>query len=266
MDLLTNKKIVVIGGSRGTGLAIVGAFYHAGADVLVVARHSQSLTDLADDFPAVRTLQADMTDASTIEAIFQDSPDVVILAGGATPPTQPVFELDWETFSTNWNIDVKASYMLLQSALTTPAKAGTLILFIASGAALGGSPISGGYAGAKRMQMFLANYAQLASDRLGLGLRFLTLAPWRLMKDTGTGDAVVPEYAKFMGVSEADFVAGMTLAQTKEEVAEAVVSVAKQWPAPQAGNVFVVSSEGIATESDMLKGRPFWQNVDRQRT
>lgn len=258
METLTNKKVVIIGGSRGTGRAIAEAFQRETADVLVVSRNPQSLADLVRDLSGVRTLQADMTDATTIETVFQDSPDVVILAGGAMPPSQPMVELDWETFSTNWNTDVKASYLLTQYALKTPAKAGTLILFISSGAAIGGSPISGGYAGSKRMQMFLANYAQLASNRQGLGLRFLTLAPWRLMKDTGVGDVVVPKYAAFTGVSEAEFVAGMTLAQTKEDVADAVVSVARQWPAPQEGNVFVVSSEGMATESDMLKGAPFW--------
>ncbi len=256
--MLKDKKIVVIGGSRGTGLAIVKAFYDQAADVLVIARNPQSLANLAHNLPDVRTLQADMTDTATTEAVFQDAPDVVILAGGATPPTQSIEEIDWDTFSTNWHTDVKASYLLTRYALTTPVKAGTMILFISSGAAIGGSPISGGYAGSKRMQLFLANYAQLASNRLGLGLRFLTLAPWRLMKDTGTGDVVVPKYAAFMGVSEADFVATMTQAQTKEDVADAVVSFARQWPAPEEGNMFVVSSDGIATESAMLKGAPFW--------
>ncbi|MFD2937636.1 SDR family NAD(P)-dependent oxidoreductase [Spirosoma flavum] len=258
MKNLNGKKAVVIGGSRGTGLAIVEALQLEGAEVLVVARNPESLAELVSKWPNARTLQADMTDAATIETVFREAPDLVILAGGAMPPSQPVVELDWETFSTNWNTDVKASYMLTQYALTRPAKAGTLIVFLSSGAAIGGSPISGGYAGSKRMQMFLANYAQLASNRLGLGLRFLTLAPWRLMKNTGVGDVVVPKYAAFLGVSEDDFVAGMTQAQTKEDVADAVVSVAKQWPAVQEGNVFVVSSEGIATESDMLKGAPFW--------
>ncbi|WP_080057589.1 SDR family oxidoreductase [Spirosoma aerolatum] len=258
MQPLKNKKAVVIGGSRGTGRAIVEALLQEGADVRVVARNPDSLAELVSQWPRVRTLQADMRDTTTVETIFQDAPDVVILAGGAMPPSQPVVDLDWETFSTNWTTDVKASYLLTQYALKRPAKAGTLILFLSSGAAIGGSPISGGYAGSKRMQMFLANYAQLASNRGGLGLRFLTLVPWRLMKDTGVGDVVVPKYAAFTGVSEEDFVAGMTQAQTKEDVADAVVAFARQWPAPAEGNVFVVSSDGVATESDMLKGAPFW--------
>lgn len=258
MENLTGKKVVVIGGSRGTGLAIVAALVQEAADVLVVGRNPQSLADLASAFPTVRTLKADATDTATIERVFQDSPDVVILAAGAVPPTQPVYELDWDTFSTNWNTDVKASYLITQYALRAPVKPGTVILFISSGAGIGGSPISGGYAGAKRMQMFMANYAQQASNRLTLGLRFMTIVPWRLMKGTGTGELVVPKYADFLGISEAEFIASMTLAQTKEEVAKAVVALSGQWPVAEEGNVFIVSGDGVATESSLQKGLPFW--------
>ncbi|WP_046375492.1 SDR family NAD(P)-dependent oxidoreductase [Spirosoma radiotolerans] len=260
MKNLAGKKVVVIGGSRGTGLAIVKALLQETADVLVVGRDPKSLSDLVSALPTVRTLQADITDAATIETVFNDAPDVVVLAAGAPPPTKPVYALDWETFSTNWHTDVKASYLLTHYALTMPVKAGTTILFLSSGAAIGGSPISGGYAGAKRMQLFLANYAQDASNRLALGLRFLTLVPWRLMKDTSTGDAVVPKYAAYLGVSEDDFVARMTLAQTKEDVAEAVVTVASQWPAPEEGNVFIVSGNGLVAEANVQSLLSFWGN------
>jgi NAD(P)-dependent dehydrogenase (short-subunit alcohol dehydrogenase family) len=66
------------------------------------------------------------------------------------PPTKAVYQLDWETFSINWNTNVKASFLLAKYALTAPVKSGTGIIFISSGAAIGGSPISGGYAGSKR--------------------------------------------------------------------------------------------------------------------
>jgi NAD(P)-dependent dehydrogenase (short-subunit alcohol dehydrogenase family) len=123
------------------------------------------------------------------------------------PPTKPVYQLDWETFTINWNTNVKASFLLAQYALTAPVKSGTAIIFISSGAAIGGSPISGGYAGSKRTQLFLANYAQEASNRLRLGLRFIALALWRLMKGTGTGEVVIPGYAAYIGIPEKDFIA-----------------------------------------------------------
>ncbi|WP_080055000.1 hypothetical protein [Spirosoma aerolatum] len=119
-----------------------------------------------------------------------------------------------------------------------------LIIFIARGAALFGSPISGGYAGSKRTQRFLANYAQEASNRLNPGLRFLAFASLRLMEGTGVGEVVIPAYAAYSGISETDFKARMRLAQSKEEVAEHVVSMANRPPQLDEANAWFITQKG----------------------
>ena len=58
-----------------------------------------------------------------------------------------------------------------------------------------GSPISGGYAGAKRTQLFIANSAQKESDRFGLGLHLMALAP-RIMPDTALGKHAIDRYRR----------------------------------------------------------------------
>jgi hypothetical protein len=82
---------------------------------------------------------------------------------------------------------------------------GATVVTITSGAVRQGSPISGGYAGAKQMQIFMTGYAQKAADRAGLELRFLSLAPARLMPQTDIGAAGVKGYAAYNGTSEAAF-------------------------------------------------------------
>jgi NAD(P)-dependent dehydrogenase (short-subunit alcohol dehydrogenase family) len=57
------------------------------------------------------------------------------------------------------------AFLFCREALRAPLAPGSVVVIISSGAGLGGSPISGGYAGAKRMQMFLAKYCQAESDR-----------------------------------------------------------------------------------------------------
>ncbi|GAB4029692.1 SDR family oxidoreductase [Spirosoma gilvum] len=248
MKKLEGKKAVLIGGSRGTGLAIAEALVKEGADLLVVGRDKTALAEVAASLPGTQTLSADATDEATVSSIFQNEPDIVVLAAGAMPPYMPLQQLDWETFSTNWNTDVKAAFHLAHYALNAPVKPGTLVVFIASGAALFGSPISGGYAGSKRTQFFMANYAQEASNRLKLGLRFLTLAPLRLMQGTGVGEVVIPAYAAYSGISENDFKARMSLPQTKEDVAESVVAMASQPPRLEEGNAWFVTEKGLLTE------------------
>src|SRR5260370_6865576 len=100
------------------------------------------------------------------------------MGAGTPPPMRSFFELGWEEFSANWNADVKASFLFCKAAIENPFPRGAAIVLISSGAGIGGSHLSGGYAGAKRMQMFLAKYSQREADRLGPPLRFLSIVPW----------------------------------------------------------------------------------------
>ena len=249
MVILAGKNVVVVGGSRGVGRAIARRMAAEGAHVLAVGRTKASLEKLADELPGVQTLAIDAAaEGSPVSVFAALRPDLLVLCGGATPPGRPIHELTWEEFAVNWETDVKMSFGFCREALRLPLSPGATVILISSGAALGGSPISGGYAGAKRMQMFMANYAQKESDRLKLGLRFLALAPARIMPETELGQFAVEAYGRYLGVSPADFVAGMSLRQTPEDVANATVDLASHF-ADYQGVVFTISGEGIAPAS-----------------
>jgi hypothetical protein len=139
---------------------------------------------------------------------------------------------------------VKTSFQFCKAALGAPLRPGAMVILISSGAAIGGSPISGGYAGAKRMQMFLANYCQKESDRLGLCLRFLAIAPVCPMLDTGVGITAIKGYSRYLGMSPPEFIRSMRSRQTPKDVASAVVKFANRSDT-QPGNTFMVSSRGV---------------------
>ena len=240
-----DKNVVVIGASRGLGRAIVAAAYAEGARVLAVARSVGSLKQLAAAFPGVQTLALDATSEGAPAQVFETlAPDVLVVCAGAIPHMAPLVEQHWEQFSRNWNSDVKMSLLFTQAALTTPLPAGTTVILMSSGAAVNGSPLSGGYAGAKRMQMILTNYAQKESDRLQLGLRFLALVPGGIIPTTDLGKVAVEAYASSLGISPADFIKRTTAAPTPEDVANAVVECASD-PQERAGKAFLVSGAGV---------------------
>jgi NAD(P)-dependent dehydrogenase (short-subunit alcohol dehydrogenase family) len=242
---LDGKKVVVIGGSRGLGRVIVEAVHGEGARVLAVARNEEALAQVTDDLAGSMTLAVDATLEPAPAMVFNAlHPDVLILCAGAIPPTAPLHELDWRQFSVNWETDVKASFLFCKGALSLPLKRGALIVLVSSGAAIGGSPISGGYAGAKRMQMFIANYCQKESTRLGLGLRFIAIAPARIMPETGVGQVAITGYSHYLGISPGEFVEGMSARQTTHDVASAIVGFANERNT-LSGNTFIVSSNGI---------------------
>jgi len=245
MSRLVGKRVAVVGASEGLGREFVRAASAEGAQVLATARRPGPLAELARDVPGTATLVLDSTSDDAAERVFGAlSPDVVVVCGGARPTMAPVQEQTWEQFSGNWNADVKASFTFCTAALRKPLAAGSTVVLISSGAGLGGSQLSGGYAGAKRMQMFLAEYAQDQSDRLGLGIRFLAIVPARIMSVTGMGALAVAGYSAYHGVSPAQFIERMQGAQTPAQVAEAFVELVSQSPSRE-GSVFAVSAGGI---------------------
>lgn len=158
---LTSKKVVILGASRGLGRVIVGAVHAEGATVLAVARGRTDLEQLSSAFTGTRTLSLDVSEANAPATVLEAlDPDVLVHCGGALPCVAPLQNQSWDQFSRNWDTDVKASFQFCRAALRAPLRPGAIVVLISSGAALGGSPISGGYAGAKRTQMFIANYAQ----------------------------------------------------------------------------------------------------------
>jgi NAD(P)-dependent dehydrogenase (short-subunit alcohol dehydrogenase family) len=244
MPLLTGKNIVVIGGSRGIGRRIVEGCASNGARVLAVARREVSLRRLVEDVPGAEFLALDATEESAPSRVFDVlQPDVLVVAAGALPPAAPLYEQSWQEFAVNWETDVKIAFHFCRAALSRPLPAGASVILIASCAALGGSPLTGGYAGAKRTQMLIANYSQKESDRLGLGMRFVALAP-RIVPDTELGQHSIAGYSRYLGMSPADFIHSMASPPTASDVATAVVELAAN-PDQLRGRVFVVSGHGL---------------------
>jgi len=244
---LKGANVEVLGGSRGLGRVVVTAAHREGAHVLAVARQLEPLVKLSGQLPGIKTLAIDAAGENAPVSVFETlQPDLLVICVGAKRTAAPLQELDWEEFTRTWDTDVKASFLFCKAALGLPLPQGATIILISSGAAIAGSSLSGSYAGAKRMQMFMANYCQKESDRLKLGLRFLALAPMFPMLETERGKGAVEGYSKYLGISASDFFKGMDSPQTPEDVAKAAVRFATE-PRVEQGNIFIVSGRGVDT-------------------
>jgi hypothetical protein len=136
----------------------------------------------------------------------------------------PVDSFGWEEFSEAWNSDLKAAFHLVTQALTIPLCPGSTVVLVSSGAAVRGSPLSGGYAGAKRMQWFLASYAQSVSDAKQLGLRFIAVVPEQLIEGTTIAALASAGYAAVQGITAEAFMNRYPVPLTTGAVAEAILS------------------------------------------
>jgi NAD(P)-dependent dehydrogenase (short-subunit alcohol dehydrogenase family) len=204
---LKDKNIVVTGGSRGLGLGLVEALVAHGARVRVVARDADALESVRARL-GVATISADVTDETAAHHILADvRPEVLVLNAGATPRMGRLDQLSWADFSATWETDVKAGLYWLQAALNLPLKPGSRVLAGSSGAAVNGSPLSGGYAGAKRMLWFMARYANGIAKQKGLGIRFQAILPMQIIGGTGVGDEASTAYARSMGLEREAYLA-----------------------------------------------------------
>lgn len=206
MDL-TNKTIVVTGGTRGLGAGVVQALAARSAQVIVIAR---SPSEGADDAGqgGIEYVPGDIIDAALARRIIHDrSPHAIVLNAGAIAPTVPIDVIEWETFSRPWEVDVRGALVWIQACLNAPMPPGGRLLTVSSGAALNGSPLSGGYAGAKRMLWLMSNYAHALAAERDLNLSFRSILPLQMVLDTGVGDIAADAYARRMGVDLATFMA-----------------------------------------------------------
>jgi NAD(P)-dependent dehydrogenase (short-subunit alcohol dehydrogenase family) len=204
---LKDKSIVVTGGSRGLGLGLVEALVAHGARVTVVARNSDSLDSVRARL-GVATIAADVTDQTAAHRILAEvRPDILVLNAGAKPRMGRLDQLSWADFTATWDTDVKAGLYWLQAALNLPLKPGSRVLVGSSGAAVNGSPLSGGYAGAKHMLWFMARYANGVAKQKGLHIRFQAIVPLQIIGGTGVGDAGASAYARAMGLEREAYLA-----------------------------------------------------------
>src|ERR1700732_4590366 len=222
---LKDKNVVVTGGSRGLGLGLVEALVAHGAAVTVVARDADALGTVRARL-GVATISADVTDETAAHCILAEvRPDILVLNAGAKPGMGRLDQQSWADFTATWETDVKAGLYWLQAALNLPLKPGSRVLVESSGAAENGSPLSGGYAGAKRMLWFMAEYANKVAEQKRLGIRFQAIVPQQIIGGTGVGDEASRGYARAMGLEREVFLAGFGAPMPPRQFGEHVVSL-----------------------------------------
>jgi NADP-dependent 3-hydroxy acid dehydrogenase YdfG len=224
---LTATTALVTGASRGFGRGIATALSQAGARVVGVARDRAGLDDLraqlGDGFTPVAADAADPVVAGQLIDAYR--PVTLVLNAGASPLTRPLQRHTWETFGRNWEVDVKHVFEWTREALLAPLDPGSVVIAMSSGAAVNGSPLSGGYAGAKATIRFISSYAAAESSRSAFGIKFISVLP-QLTPATGLGAAAVAAYAARQGTDLQAFLRDMGPALTPEQAGKSIAELA----------------------------------------
>jgi NAD(P)-dependent dehydrogenase (short-subunit alcohol dehydrogenase family) len=221
-----NSTALVTGASRGFGRGIASALHGAGVPVVAVARNAELLASLEDELGGtLTTVVADAADPVVAgRLVEQYRPGTLVLNAGAPPLMRPIQHQSWQAFSRNWDVDVQQAFHWIREALLLPLRPESTVVTMSSGAAVAGSPLSGGYAGAKATIRFMTSYAGEESERSGLGIRFVSLLP-KLTPATELGSMAVAAYAGRAGVDAGEFRDRLGSGLTPDEVGKAVVEL-----------------------------------------
>lgn len=223
------KKALVIGGSRGVGRDLSLKLAEQGVATVSVARNSADLDSLKAETPSIETVALDAADDGVAEKLLADhAPDLLLLVGGHSPKMQSIADMSWRDFSAAWESDTKIAFQFIRAALLTPMPEGSAIVSFASGAAIGGSPLSGGYAGAKRMQHLVSNYGKWEAERRGLGVTFTTIYPKQLIAGTGIASEASSAYAAARSMSAEQFMSQWEKPLTPQFIGDQVMELLAQ--------------------------------------
>jgi NAD(P)-dependent dehydrogenase (short-subunit alcohol dehydrogenase family) len=240
----TSSAALVTGASRGFGRAIASALHAQGAEVVAVARHRELLASLRQELGGRPTTEvADVADPVVAGALIDRyRPDTLVLNAGAAPLFRPLHQHTWETFGRNWDVDVRHAFHWIREALLLPLQPGSTVIAMSSGAAVAGSPLSGGYAGAKATIRFIAGYAADESERAGLGIRFISVLP-RLTPATELGAGAVAAYARRDGLDVDTSHEGFGPHLTPEDVGKATVDLVTS--AEYTSGAYLLTPDGL---------------------
>jgi len=185
MDLeLTGKRVLVTGGSRGIGKAIVAGFLAEGARVATCARGAESLLATADELGPLGELHeqvCDMADPEAVEALVGWAAETL---DGLDIVVSNVSAMNARDFEIGYQVDIRGMHTLIEAAVPHfEHHAGCNVISIGSRAGSAGTilPAYSAYKAATVSYM-----KSLGIRHAKRGIRFNCVSPGDILFEGGT--------------------------------------------------------------------------------
>jgi NAD(P)-dependent dehydrogenase (short-subunit alcohol dehydrogenase family) len=228
MKRYEGKKVVIIGGTSGMGLATAKMLLDGGANVLVTGRSKEGLdsaqNELGHEAVVVASDARSLTDldalASRVKAQF-DTLDLLFVNAGFSIPT-PLDSVTEAIYDEMFNLNSKGPFFAVQKLAPLINRGGAVVL-TTSVANVKGLPGQSTYGAAKAALRSLAR--TLAAELVSREIRVNAISPGPI--DTPILDKVFPDKNVVAQVREKTIgIIPMKRFGTSEEIAKAVLFLA----------------------------------------
>lgn len=245
------QRVLVTGGARGIGAAIVRRLLEEGASVAVGARRAASIDEFyrqltPDETSRVVGAPGKLEDRASCAAVVEQATtqlgglDILINAAGVFDevPFEAVTQEHWDT---TFNVNVAGSFFTLQAALPHLEAAGGNVVNLGSDAGLMGYPPSSVYSGAKAA---IVNLTRALALELAGRVRVNCVCPGNVATD------MINRAAERSGDSDAYLAAARARSPLgrmarPEEVADAILYLASPQSAFTNGAILSVDGGGV---------------------
>ncbi len=239
-----SRTVVVTGGGKGIGRAIVERFAALGDDVVALGRDQRALEELD-----VRTAVCDVTDEQAVADTFKQLSRVDVLVNNAgIAETAPLAKTTLASWGRHFDVNVTGSFLCTRAVVPGMRERGRgAVVFVVSTAGRIGRPYTSAYTASKHAAVGLMR--AVASELAGSGVRVNAVCPTFVR--TELTDRAIARIVERTGRSEAESraaLAGMSplgRLLNPEEVAEAVVFLASDAALAISGQTLVIDGGGI---------------------
>lgn len=186
MGLLSHRRIIITGASRGLGLAVAQAFHAEGAELLLAARSLAELQAVKAALGVRLDICAcDISAPDAASLLFAGdwvAPDVLINNAAIQGPIGPSWVTDWQAWRQSMEINLFAALALSRAVLPKMIERGSgKIINLSGGGATAARPGFAAYAIAKTA---LVRFTEcLAQELKGTGVDVNCIAPGAMPTD-----------------------------------------------------------------------------------
>lgn len=187
---LADKVALVVGGSRGIGLALARRLHQLGCHVVIAGRSAERVAAALAEMPgAMGCADCDVRDSASVERLFEDilrrydRVDVVVNSAGigrgssARIVPDTTANLDEDQWSEVIDTNLRGGFLVARSAARAmiPRRQGQIVNISSARGARRGQPFAAAYCASK--MGCLAMFQSLAEELRPLGIRVWSLLP-----------------------------------------------------------------------------------------